>query len=285
MRVLLTGYGKLGKALSRELAEKHDVIVLKRTPTEDVLNQINVDVSAYEDVYRAMEGIDAVVHTAAQQDHRTDPAYHNLFFKSNVRGTYNILQAALERGVRRLVVSSSIAVCGNLSRGGPENKDRAARCDETVTLKPQNMYDLSKVVNEQMSEFYARVHGMNIVCLRYGGFFSRHEGPEYVKRLLSWFIHTSDAAQAARLALESDIEGYRVYVIVPRIRFTDADSKELTRDPNGVVKRLYPQEYEIVKAKGISFDPILMWWDSTKAQKELGFNPQHNFEDEVRRCL
>ena len=285
MRVLLTGYGKLGKVLGRRLCEKHEVVILKRTPVEAEFEQINVDIAVYEDVYGAMEGIDAVIHTAAQQDQRGNPAYHNVFFDTNVKGTYNILQAALERGVKKLVISSSIVVCGNLSRGGPENKDRAARYDENVSLRPENIYDLSKAINERMSEFYARVHGMNIMCLRYGGFFAKHEGPDYVERLLGWFVHTEDVAQATRLALESNIQGHRVYVIVPKIRFTDADSEELVRDPNAVVKRLYPEEHEIIRVKGLSFDPITMWWDSSKAQNELRFEPQHSFEQEVRRCL
>ena len=286
MRILLSGYGKLGKALGTQLSGTHEVVILKRTPVHTDFRQINADIAVYHDVYDAMDGIDAVIHTAAKQDPRMDPAHYNDFFDINIKGTHNILQAALTRNIKRVVISSSIVVCGNLVRimmgMVPE---KAMRIDENVALKPQTVYDFNKVVNEQTAEFYARVHGMNVICLRYGGFFPKHEGPDYVKMLLSWFVHTEDVAQAARLAVESEIEGYGVYVVVPKIRFTEADSEELVRDPDTVVKRHYPQEYEFVKAKELSFSPIPMWWDSGKAQRELGFAPTHNFEDEVRRCL
>jgi len=285
MRILLTGYGKLGQFLGKQLSAQHDVTVLEKLPIETELPHITADISVYEDVYAAMEGIDAVIHTAAQQNPRLDPAHHGSFFSSNVTGTFNILQAAFERDVKKLVVSSSIVVCGTLSRGGSENKNRASRLDETAPWKPENIYDLTKVINEQTAEFYARVFGMNVICVRYGGFFAPHEGPGYVKKLLSWYVHTEDVAECVRLAVESDIEGYRLYVITPRICFTDSDSEELVRDPNAVVKRYYPEEYEILQAKGISLDPITMWWDSSKIQNELGFEPKHNFEHEVRRCL
>jgi nucleoside-diphosphate-sugar epimerase len=232
-----------------------------------------------------MGDMDAVVHTAAQQARRTDPAYYNLFFDTNVKGAYNVLQAALEHGISRVVISSSIVVCGNLSRGGPDNRRRALRIDESIPLKPENVYDLSKAVNEQTAEFYARVHGMKVTCLRYGGFFAKHEGPDYVTKLLSWYVHTEDVAQAIQLALESRNAGYAVYVVVPKIRFTDADSEELVYAPNAVLERCYPEEHAILRAKGMSLDPITMWWDSSKAQRELGFRPQYNFEQEVRRCL
>lgn len=286
MRILLTGYGKLGKALGTQLSGTHEVVLLKRTPVDTDFRQINADIAVYEDVYDAMDGIDAVIHTAAQQDPRMDPTQYNDFFDTNIRGTHNILQAALTRNIKKVVISSSIVVCGNLVRimmgMVPE---KAMRIDENVDLKPQTIYDFNKVVNEQTAEFYARVHGMNVICLRYGGFFGEHEGPDYVRMLLSWFVHTEDVAQAARLAAESEIEGYRVYVVVSKIRFTDADSEELVSDPDNVVSRHYPEEYEIAKTKGMSFSPILMWWDSGNAQRELGFEPKHNFEDEVRRCL
>jgi len=293
MRILVTGYGKLGKVLCKRLSKEHEVTILQRTPIETEFRQVKADIGVYQDVCDAMEGVDAVIHTAAQQDGRLDPAQYHLFFDTNIKGTFNVLQVALERGIKKLVVSSSIVVCGTLSRAMaslmsgkmPDHGGKAVRIDENVPLRPENIYDLSKVVNEQMSEFYARVHGMDITCLRYGGFFAPHEGPDYVKLLLSWFVHTEDVAQAVHLAVESKIEGYRVYVVTPKIRFTDAASEELVRDANAAVKRHYPKEYEIVKAKGISFDPIVMWWDSSKAQRELGFAPEHSFEDEVRRCL
>ncbi len=80
MQILLTGYGKLGKALAPQLSGRHEVVLVKRKPVDTDFRQINADIAVYEDVHDAMEGIDAVIHTAAQQDPRMDPAHYNDFW-------------------------------------------------------------------------------------------------------------------------------------------------------------------------------------------------------------
>jgi UDP-glucose 4-epimerase len=288
MRVLLTGYGKLGKVLAKKIAKKHEVVIFDAVPVKREFKSFMGNISSYDDVYKAMEGIDAVIHTAAQQDPRMDTEAFNSFMANNVIGTHNILQSALMRGIKKLVLSSSIVVCGNLMRsafGMQEDPSRSARYDENVALRPQCIYDLTKVLNEQEAEFFARTQDMNIICLRYCGFSPEQEtsGEMFAKGVLSWLVHTEDVVQANELAVESDKTGFNIYVVGPKKRLKDSDNEALVQDPGSVIKRLYPQEYEILKQKGIEMDPIFAWWDSSKAQKEIGFNPQHNFEEEVRR--
>ena len=87
------------------------------------------------------------------------------------------------------------------------------------------------------------------------------------------------------LSAETDLKGFHIYVAMPKIRFKDSDAEELVKNPEAVIERYYPEEYKIAKEKGMKFGPIVMWWDSSLAQKELGYDPKYNFEQEVRNAL
>ena len=103
------------------------------------------DVADAAAVQAAMRGVDAVVHLAAQPHERPFPE----LVGPNVIGLYNVMDAAREQAVRRVVLASSMMVVwgGRGPAGGPAGVgDR----------RPNNHYALTKVWAEQMGELYAR---------------------------------------------------------------------------------------------------------------------------------
>lgn len=158
MRYLITGAGMLGRALDARLrAEGHETRLLDAAGGPGV---ITGDVRDLRSVMSAMAGVDGVFHTAAIHGFR-DAAAHE-FFDVNVAGTWTVLTAMDELGVRRLVHASTIGVYG---AGGH------VRIDDTTEPAPSpDPYNTSKRLAEQVVAYFADRLGIAAVCLRYGGF-------------------------------------------------------------------------------------------------------------------
>jgi UDP-N-acetylglucosamine 4,6-dehydratase len=161
--VLITGgTGSLGKALTKELLEHHDVarlVILSR----DELKQFEMrqqfgddprlrwflgDIRDEARLRRAMHGVDYVVHAAALK--QVDTAEYNPFefVATNVRGSQNVIEAAIDAGVRRVVALST---------------DKAS--------SPINLYGATKLAADRMfiaSNHYAAAYPTRFAVVRYG---------------------------------------------------------------------------------------------------------------------
>ena len=156
--VLVTGgAGRLGRYVVAELTGHCRVSVLDRAAGVD----FPADVLDLDAVARALPGHDAVVHLAAIDV--SVPAPPERLFDVNVRGTWNVLQAAHQAGVRRAVVCSSVAATGIDS---PGTAPLYLPIDEAHPLRPTHPYGLSKEVDEAIARSFARRGGMEVIILR-----------------------------------------------------------------------------------------------------------------------
>jgi nucleoside-diphosphate-sugar epimerase len=115
MKVLLTGTtGLLGSEIIRQLKTYPDIELfsLVRSNEQEKLfyNSILADILDYPSLLVAMTNIDVVIHAAAKVSF--SPKEKNELFETNVEGTANIVNACLEKGVRRLIYISSVAAIG-----------------------------------------------------------------------------------------------------------------------------------------------------------------------------
>ena len=175
MKILVTGgAGFIGSHLVKRLvAEGHDVVVLDcfhdfypRAIKEANLAAIGgnvplleVDIRDSDRMAGIAEGFDAIAHIAARAGVRPsleDPAG---YIETNIRGTLNVLEAARQGGVGRVVFASSSSVYG-LSKTVPFS--------ETLPL-PQTLspYAATKLAAEQLCGNYSHLYGLRVVCLRY----------------------------------------------------------------------------------------------------------------------
>jgi UDP-glucose 4-epimerase len=105
----------------------------------------------------ALEGADGVFHLAALwllQCHQ----YPRSAFDTNVRGTFNVMEACVKQGVKRLVYSSSASVYGDAVR---------EPMDEDHPYNNQNFYGATKIAGEAMLRAYHHRYGLEYVGLRY----------------------------------------------------------------------------------------------------------------------
>ena len=171
------GAGFIGSHIVRRLvADGAKVRVLDVLPVRrwdnlagimDRIELVEGDICDTATVRQAMSGIQYVLHLAAlvSVPQSIDQPESNLAV--NIRGTHNLLVAARDAAVRRLVFSSSCAVYGD--HGSPQHEELAPRA-----LSP---YAAAKLSGEQLCHSFTHVYGLPTVCLRYFNAFGPGQNP------------------------------------------------------------------------------------------------------------
>lgn len=277
MRILITGArGNFSTALIPRLAVNgHKLVLLDLEPMDAPEGSVSVqaDIRDAGALTHAMQGCDAVVHTMAYHGISAASRNEEDYYSVNVTGTHNVLRAMRLTGVKSLVFSSSEVVYGDGMRG-------RRVMDESVPCIPTSVYAMTKVLGEEMCQFYARQYGFHIAMLRYGCFVPADSNVAGMGRLNNW-LDREDVAQANELALgcvvaeEFSCEAFLIHCAKP---FTDDDWPELVSKPDDVIEGYYPGALLTLANHGLSVPAIHTRYDISKAVTMLGYDPQHNFE-------
>jgi nucleoside-diphosphate-sugar epimerase len=168
MRALITGgAGFIGSTLAKELASNGaEVVVLDNLSSGYRINingqprvrLVENDVRDAAAVDAAVAGVDAVFHLAASVGNKRSIDQPVNDAEINVIGTLRVLEAARKAGVRKVVMSSSAGIFGEL-KTLPIREDHPA--------EPDSPYGASKLCAEKEGLAYAKLYGMEVVCLRY----------------------------------------------------------------------------------------------------------------------
>lgn len=210
-RILVTGSaGKVGWAVCRELAAAGFAVRgLDRIATPDdacAHETIVADLSDTAGLHDAMVDCDAVIHLAADPD-AYSPFLPNLC-EANIVGLYNVMEAARLRGIKRVVLASSVMACMGLPW-----QERIIKVEEGTS--PEYHYALTKVYAEHFGEMYHRVHGMEVIVFRIGWLLRSAAEFEHVNNASkSVYLSTVDAGRAFRLAIEADSAQFSGHAVV-----------------------------------------------------------------------
>jgi nucleoside-diphosphate-sugar epimerase len=286
--VLVTGgAGRLGRYVVAELAGRCRVGVLDRADDVD----FPADVLDLPAVSRAVRGHDAVIHLAAIDI--SVPAPPERLFDVNVRGTWNVLQAAQQAGVRRAVVCSSVAATGI---DNPGTAPLYLPVDETHPLRPTHPYGLGKEVDEAIARSFAR-RGMEVIVLRPAWVMFPEilrnvldelagalppAGPvtagdpaerarEPLPLLRSW-VDPVDAARAFRLALEMPRASGEVCFITAADTFIPTPTLPYLQGVFGALP-------EVRRPELYARNPRASAHDSSRARDVLGWSPEKSWAD------
>ncbi len=170
-------------------------------------------IAALSDIHavrRAVEGMDVVVHLGEGNpdgDGRDPPT-------NDVVGTYNVFEACREAKVRRVVYGSSAMVCWGYMRDEPYRAIRERRVDDLPTAlpmvtktsapRPADTFAASKLWGEALGHVYADVHGLSVLCLRFG-WVEGQQAP-WKPELASLWCSRRDAAQLVRRCVEAPVD-------------------------------------------------------------------------------
>lgn len=179
MKVLVTGGGGfIGSNIVEELLNKnYEVKVLdnfstgRRENLKPFINDIELiegDIRSYHTVQKAVRGVEVILHQAALPSvprSINDPITTN---EVNVGGTLNVLDAAKEFGVRRVVFASSSSVYG-------DNPDLPK--NESMKPNPLSPYAVSKLTGEHYLRVFNKLYGIETIALRYFNVFGPKQDP------------------------------------------------------------------------------------------------------------
>ena len=294
-RILFTGgTGKAGKHVIPWLMEKGYRILnfdLKALDTPGVHTLIG-DVTDSGQVFNAMTShfgfdglekgsapgpVDAVVHFAAVP--RILINTDNETYRVNVMGTYNIIEAAMKLGIRKVLIASSETTYGVCFAEGDKDY-HSFPLDEEYDVDPMDSYGLSKVVNERTARAFAARFKADVYALRIGNVIEPHEynrfpgfvaDPPSRKRNAWSYVDARDLAQIVHLCLEKDGLGFQVFNAVNDTITADIPTEEfLGRWSPGVpLTRPIPGDEAPLSNK--------------KAREILGFREQHNWREELKK--
>lgn len=155
MKIMITGAtGYIGHKLAMEAAARgFTVHILVRNvqsaflPIHPNIIPFRGDVTDKETVMHSMQGCEMVMHSAAIT--KLWDKDSSIFYKVNVDGTRNVLDAALETGIQKFIFTSSAAVIG------PSDKFPMRECDPRITAF-ENDYEISKHLAEELVREYSR---------------------------------------------------------------------------------------------------------------------------------
>ncbi len=296
MRYIVTGgSGFIGSNLADELARKHDVVILdnistgRRVNSEHLLDNERVtfvegsitDLALLQDLFA---GADGVFHQAAIPSvprSVNDPVSSN---EANVTGTVNVLVAAKDCGVRKVVAASSSSVYGDTP---------VLPKHEAMQPNPLSPYAVSKLADEYYGKVFSELYGIQTVFLRYFNVFGPRQDPnseyaavipKFITRLLANrpptiygdgeqtrdFTFVRDVVQANIRAMESDAQG--VFNIACGRRISLNDLASILMDIIGV--RVDPV-YEPVRPGDVR-DSLA---DISRAREAFGYDPQYAVEE------
>jgi nucleoside-diphosphate-sugar epimerase len=302
---LITGIaGFIGSALARAVLAQGDKVrgvdnfsTGKRNNIAELLDRIEVreaDLLDLEAVQSACRGVDYVLHEAAIPSvprSVRDPLESN---RANIDATVNVLVAARDAKVKRVVYAASSSAYGDTPTL-PKH--------EEMSPNPISPYAVAKLASEYYMASFFRCYGLETVALRYFNIFGPRQDPtspysgvlaKFITQMLKGeqptilgdgaqsrdFTYVDNVVHANLLACKApagEVAG-RVFNVATGTRI---DLNEMSR----VLKKLtgYPGEVKYGPERAGDVKHSLA--DLTRAEKHLGYTPQVNFEDGLRRTI
>jgi UDP-glucose 4-epimerase len=305
-RILITGgAGFVGSHIADQLLEEgvREIVILDnlargrrenitRALTSGRVTVIEGDIRDREAVAEAMSGIDIVFHQAAI---RITQCAHEprLALEVLADGTFNVLEAAVKAGVRKLVAASSASVYGlagefpTAERHHPYNN--------------RTLYGAAKLFNEGLLRSFHAMYGLDYVALRYFNVYGERMDVHgaYTEVLIRWmeriasghppwifgdgrhtmdFIHVEDIARANILAATS--------CVTDQV-FNVASGRETTlNELAGALLRIMDSSLtpEYGPERAVNAVPRRLA-DTTRAQRLLGFTPRIDLDEGLRRLV
>lgn len=294
-RILFTGgSGKAGKhVIPYLLGQGHRVMNVDLVPLNHPgVDNLIADITDSGQVFNAMSSyagldelepgngvlpFDAVVHFAAIPRILIKP--DNETFRVNTISTYNVIEAAVKLGIKKIIIASSETTYGICFSDG-KTDPHVLPLEEDYDVDPMDSYGLSKVVNEKTARAFQRRSGFDIYALRIGNVIEPHEyaelfpsyfkNPEVRRRNAFCYIDARDLGQIVDLCLKKDGLGFQIFNAGNDHNGAIIPSKELA-------EKFFPG---VPLTRELEENEAL--FSNRKIREVLGFKEQHNWRKYVK---
>ena len=300
--VVTGGAGFIGSNIVEELlSQNHHVKVIDNLSTgfeknldsfKEKIEFIDGDINDLELLQKEFAGFDYVLHQAALCSvprSINDPIKSNL---SNIDGTLNVLVAARDNKIKRVVYASSSSVYGEAT---------AEYKVETLPTNPLSPYALTKYAAERYTQLFYKLYGLETVCLRYFNVFGPHQDPMsqysaviplFIDKMLKGespeilgdgeqsrdFTFVRNNVEANILAATSDKGAGEVMNIACGASTSLNELVRMINEELGTdIKPIYkePRAGDIKHSKA----------DVSKAQELIGYEPKISFEEGLKETI
>ena len=302
MKYIITGgAGFIGSNLAEILSRDHEVAIIDNLATgrmeniQDLVENRTVafirgDIDDAPLLQELFHDVDGVFHQAAlpsvQRSVKNPMATH----EANVTGTLNVLLAARDASVRKVVMASSSSVYGNTPTL-PKH--------EGMIPSPLSPYAVSKIADEYYASVFSNLYGLQTVCLRYFNVFGPRQDPNsqyaavipnFVKRILNDrppiiygdgkqtrdFTYIKNVVQANIKSMESDAQGAFNIACGERI-----DLLTLARTIMEIVGTDVEPVHEAPRPGDVR-DSLA---DISRAQAAFGYAPQYDLKSGLKETI
>lgn len=304
MRCLVTGgCGFIGSHIAEELVKQgHSVGVYDNLSSgfvrnidrfRDKVEFAEADIRDRPRLRAAMEGVECVFHEAALVsvfDSIERPLDNN---EINITGTLNVLVAAREAGVRKVIMAASAAAYGN-------NPDLPK--DESMCPEPESPYGVAKVADEHYMGVFSRLYGVETVALRYFNVYGPRQNPSsmysgVISKFVDViqrgenpvvfgdgkqtrdFVFVKDVVQANLLGMSAALAGKETLINIGTSRQTSL--LDLLDCLHVVTGREFDVEFRPARAGDIRHSVA----DIGRARKVLGYSPRYDIHQGLRELL
>ncbi|WP_421717564.1 NAD-dependent epimerase/dehydratase family protein [Algiphilus sp.] len=288
MKVVVTGSaGHLGEGLVRVLSDtSHQVVSVDRVASPYTSQVGSITDRAF--VRKCLKGADAVMHAATL--HKPHVATHSrqAFVDTNMTGTLNLLEEAVEAGVASFVFTSTTSVFGRALTPAPE--EATAWITEDVRPVPKNIYGVTKAAAEDLCELFHRQYRLPCLILRTSRFFLEEDDDPGVRarypdanikvnEYLYRRVDLQDVVDAHLLAMnKAKAVGFGRFIISATTPFQTADLTELRAAAPRVVQRYVPEYQAEYARRGWAMFPGLdRVYVNASARQVLGWQPRYDF--------
>lgn len=272
MKILLTGSsGRIGRAIYAALASDHNVIGIDRAAF--AMTRIVGDFADRALLEPALEGADAVVHTAALHSPHVGVFSDHEFERINVEGTHLLAELARASGVRRFVFTSTTALNGRAVEEG-----KCTWIDERTQPRPKSIYHRTKVAAEAALEALAS-DDMPVRVIRMSRCF-----PEPADLMAAYRLHRGvdvrDVSDAHVLALANDGPAFQRFIVSGATPFTEADCDALASAAPEVLRQRAPSLVQAFETRGWRLPQTIdRVYVPHAAERELGWRSRYGYDE------
>jgi len=270
VKVLLTGgSGNLGQTLVPMLLSKgHAPVILDVRAPRDLKDEVFIQGSILdrEKLKESLRGCDCIVHIAAWHgihEVRGEKDSYD-FFDLNVRGTFEVFEAAASLSIKKIVFISTTSVG-----------------------RPDTLYGRSKILAESIAEDYRRHKNMNVITLRPRAFipFWNHDVYANYSDWARWFwkgaVHIDDVASAVILSValisRRDLGRQLILTLDSAYEYTDSDLAHWDTDGVGsTFKKYYSEYYDLALSYGLDPAQKPTKLDISETIRWLGYKPSYS---------
>ncbi|GAC1358072.1 MAG: SDR family oxidoreductase [Ktedonobacteraceae bacterium] len=302
MRILVTGgAGFIGSHIVDHcIAAGHEIAIVDNLWGEGGGKESNVnsrarlyraDITEESSLAQIFDEVrpEIVCHQAAQHSVSISTKNPQLDARVNILGLLNVLTNCTRVGTKRIIFASSGATYGTPVR---------LPVDEDVPQRPESPYGITKMTAEYYLRYWHEAHGLKYTALRYGNVYGPRQDPNGEAGVVAIFARRFLARESVRI--DWDGEQRKDYVYVDDV--ARANVLALTADTNDIfcigtgrgvsVNEIYAtlakitgHKPEIIRAPKRPGDIYLTYFDSSKAERILGWKPGVTFEEGARATV